>query len=169
MPRQKNKSSTAPHRLPDAAIQKKPRQKKESAMPKSALANVQKCKELGVESHLQANKTRANYAGHVRRGQEWLASHFDAPTCSMAESPDDPAFKAPLALLSLSPTLTIQENPDRDVYNDPVFKDAFSRIPNRCSDKALALFMSLKGFHENRGKATVEGIRAAFKKFWEQA
>jgi len=157
MTRQKNKSSKAPQ-LHDA-VQKKP-PKKESAIPKSALADVQKCKELGVKTHLQANKTRVNYAGHVRRGQEWLASHFDAPSCSMNEG-------GPL-VLALSPS-AIREDPDRDVYDDPVFKDAFGRIPNRCSDKALALFMSLKGFHENRGKATIEGIRAAFKKFWDQA
>ncbi|KAG2104313.1 uncharacterized protein F5147DRAFT_638301 [Suillus discolor] len=30
-------------------------------------------------------------------------------------------------------------------------------------------FMSLKGFHENLSKNTVESIRAAFKKLWEQA
>ncbi|KIK32078.1 hypothetical protein CY34DRAFT_760908 [Suillus luteus UH-Slu-Lm8-n1] len=56
---------------------------------------------------------------------------------------------------------------DSDVYDDPAFKDAFDRIPNRCSDKALALYMSLKGFHENLSKTTVESIRSAFKKLWE--
>ncbi|KAG1767407.1 hypothetical protein EDD22DRAFT_819284 [Suillus occidentalis] len=53
---------------------------------------------------------------------------------------------------------------DNDVYDDSAFKDAFDRIPNRCSDKALALYMSLKGFHENLSKTTVESIHSAFKK-----
>jgi hypothetical protein len=56
---------------------------------------------------------------------------------------------------------------DNDVYDDGTFKDVFDRIPNRCSDKALALYMSLKGFHENLSKTTVESIRSAFKKLWE--
>ncbi|KAG2029121.1 hypothetical protein BDR03DRAFT_1018871 [Suillus americanus] len=53
------------------------------------------------------------------------------------------------------------------VYEDPAFKDAFKSVPNRCSDKALALYMSLKGFHKNLSKTTVESIRSAFKKMWE--
>ncbi|KAG1791700.1 uncharacterized protein HD556DRAFT_1309765 [Suillus plorans] len=121
-----------------------------------------KCKELGIETHLQANKMRSSYAGHVHRGHEWLASHFDAPSCSADEGdcsvPKEPSVQ-PVAL----------NNPDSNVYADPAFKDAFGCMPNRCLDKALALFMSLKGFHENLSKNTVKSIRAAFKKLWEQA
>ncbi|KAG1807767.1 hypothetical protein EV424DRAFT_1329376 [Suillus variegatus] len=150
-------------------IQKKPRRRKESAIPKSALADIQKCKELGIETHLQANKTRSSYAGHVRRGREWLASHFDAPSCS-ADEGDCSVPKEPLVQpVALSVPSFVRDNPDSDVYADPAFKDAFGCMPNRCSDKALALFMSLKGFHENLSKNTVESIRAAFKKLWEQA
>ncbi|KAG1907643.1 uncharacterized protein F5891DRAFT_939549 [Suillus fuscotomentosus] len=151
------------------AIQKKPRRRKESAIPKSALADIQKCKELGIETHLQANKTRSSYAGHVRRGREWLASHFDAPSCSTDEG-DCSVLKEPLVQpVALSVPSFVRDNPDSDVYADPAFKDVFGCTPNRCSDKALALFMSLKGFHENLSKNTVESIRAAFKKLWEQA
>ncbi|KAG2094653.1 uncharacterized protein F5147DRAFT_657126 [Suillus discolor] len=50
------------------------------------------------------------------------------------------------------------------MYEDIAFKDAFESIPNRCSDKVLALYMSLKGFHKNLSKTTVESIRSAFKK-----
>ncbi|KAG2131401.1 uncharacterized protein EDB93DRAFT_1108102 [Suillus bovinus] len=89
-------------------IQRKPRWRKELATPKSALSDIQKCKKLGIEMHLQANKMRSSYAGHVHWGR-------------------------------------------------------------KCSDKALALFMSQKGFHENLSKNTVESICAAFKKLWEQA
>ncbi|KAG1723917.1 uncharacterized protein EDB91DRAFT_1063111 [Suillus paluster] len=53
------------------------------------------------------------------------------------------------------------------MYEDPAFKDAFEDIPNRCSNKALALYMSLKGFHKNLSKTTIESIRSAFKKMWE--
>ncbi|KAG1723135.1 uncharacterized protein EDB91DRAFT_1087922 [Suillus paluster] len=40
--------------------------------------------------------------------------------------------------------------------------------PNQIAlTKALAHLMSLKGFHENLSKTTVESIRSAFKKLWE--
>ncbi|KAG1741594.1 hypothetical protein EDD22DRAFT_786691 [Suillus occidentalis] len=143
MVRLKKGSPKAPQ-LPDAA--QKTRRKKTTAHTKTALSDVQKCKQNGIETHLQATNTRNNYAGHVRRGREWLESHFD----------------------HLESEFTVGDNVnDSDVYNDPAFKDAFSHIPNRCSDKALALFMSLKGFHQNLSKTTVESIRSAFKKMWE--
>ncbi|KAG1780203.1 hypothetical protein EV702DRAFT_1266678 [Suillus placidus] len=150
-------------------VQKKPRRRKESAAPKSALADIQKCKELGIETHLQANKTRSSYAGHVRRGREWLASHFDAPSCSANEGDSSVPKEPSVQPVAPSVPSRVGDNPDSDVYADPAFKDAFGCMPNRCSDKALALFMSLKGFHENLSKNTVESIRAAFKKLWEQA
>ncbi|KAF9224643.1 hypothetical protein BS17DRAFT_880019 [Gyrodon lividus] len=52
---------------------------------------------------------------------------------------------------------------ESDPYQDPEFPHAFNRTPNKCSDKALALFLMYKGFHQNLGKGTVEGIWAAFK------
>ncbi|KAG1893884.1 uncharacterized protein F5891DRAFT_1256816 [Suillus fuscotomentosus] len=144
-------------------IQKKPRRRKESAILKSALADIQKCKELGIEMHLQANKTRSSYADHVRRGCEWLASHFDAPSCS-ADKWDCSVPKDPLVQpVALSVPSFVRDNPDSDVYADPAFKDVFGCMPNRCSDKVLALFMSLKGFHKNLSKNMVESIRTAFK------
>jgi hypothetical protein len=148
---QLKKGSLKSPQLSNAIQKPKAGQKKVSAALKTrtALADVQRCKEHGIEIHLQAKNTRTNYAGHVRRGQEWLASHFDKPSKNTSKDSDPPD--------------------DNDVYDDPAFKGAFSHIPNRCSDKALALYMSLKGFHENLSKTTVESIRAAFKKLWERS
>ncbi|KAG2133337.1 hypothetical protein DEU56DRAFT_738972 [Suillus clintonianus] len=160
--RLKKDSAKAPQ-LPDAA-QKKAGQKTRSAAAKTALEDVQKCKEHGIKTHLQANNTRTNYAGHVRRGREWLASHFETPSCSaVSETWRGDTSENSLVLLPA----TAEIHADNDVYEDPAFKYAFESIPNRCSDKALALFMSLKGFHENLSKTTVESIRLAFKKLWE--
>ncbi|KAG1888119.1 hypothetical protein F4604DRAFT_1674537 [Suillus subluteus] len=139
--------------------------KKGSATPKAALADVQKCKDLGIETRLQANNTRANYAGHVRRGQQWLASYFKTPAISESERGDIASDNLLIPMPS-SPA-SFDMHSDNDVHDDPAFKDAFDRIPNRCSHKALALFMSLKGFHENLSKTTVESIRSAFKKMWD--
>jgi hypothetical protein len=58
-------------------------------------------------------------------------------------------------------------NADNDLYEDPAFKDAFKSVPNRCSNKVLMLYMSLKGFHKNLSKTMVESIHLAFKKMWE--
>ncbi|KAG2140603.1 hypothetical protein DEU56DRAFT_734911 [Suillus clintonianus] len=150
---------------PPNVAPKKAGRKKGSAVPKTALADVQKCKQHGIDTHLQANNTRTNYAGHVRRGREWLASHFDNLSRS-ATSTDNVSKDSP-ALSMLPLPAGVATDADDDIYDDPAFKDVFDSIPNGCSDKALALFMSLKGFHENLSKTTVESIRSAFKKLWE--
>lgn len=149
---------------PPNVAPKKAGRKKGSAVPKTALADVQKCKQHRIDTHLQANNTRTNYAGHVQCGREWLASHFDnlsrSATSTKNMSKDSPALMLPLPA-------GVATDADDNVYDDPAFKDTFDSIPNGCSDKALALFMSLKGFHENLSKTTVESIRLAFKKLWE--
>ncbi|KAG2351498.1 hypothetical protein BDR07DRAFT_1501225 [Suillus spraguei] len=154
------KDSAETKQLSDT-IHKKAGRKKRSAVEKMGLADVQRYKEQGVKTHLQASNMRTNYAGHVHRGREWLASHFESSTVS--ETQGDEIIEH-----SLVPLVTTAEiHADNDVYEDPAFKDAFENIPNRCSDKALALYMSLKGFHENLSKTTIESICSAFKKMWE--
>jgi hypothetical protein len=102
-----------------------------------------------------------NYARHVHHGWEWLASHFESSTVSKTQIDDIPEG-------SLVPLLmTAEIHADNDVIEDLAFKDAFENIPNRCSDKALALYMSLKRFHKNLSKTTVKSIHSAFKKMWE--
>jgi hypothetical protein len=159
---QLKKNSTEAKQLPDATVHNKPvHRKKRLAVEKTALVDIQRCKEHGIKTHLQASNTRTNYAGHVHRGREWLASHFEGSTVSETQRDD-------IVHGSLVPLLTTDKiNADNDVYEDPAFKDAFKSVPNRCSDKALALYMSLKGFHENLSKTTVESIHSAFKKMWE--
>jgi hypothetical protein len=144
-------------------VPKKAGQKKESATLKTAPADVQKCKQYGIETHLQENNTRSNYARHICRGWKWLVSHFD--NLSKSAISKNTSKDSPTLMLSLPPSVAIDA--DNDVNDDPAFKDMFNRISNRCSDKALALFMSLKGFHENLSKMTVKSICLAFKKLWK--
>ncbi|KIN97880.1 hypothetical protein M404DRAFT_100511, partial [Pisolithus tinctorius Marx 270] len=56
-----------------------------------------------------------------------------------------------------------------EIYSDPNFKSAFERVPNRCSDKALALYLSWRGFQENSSQSTIDGVRAGFKMLWDEA
>ncbi|KAL4065526.1 hypothetical protein V8B97DRAFT_2025782 [Scleroderma yunnanense] len=79
------------------------------------------------------------YDGHVGQGHKWLQSHTSSS--------------------SSIPTSIVE-----DIYNDPGFKDVFEKVPNHCSDKALALYLSWRGFHENQSQSTVEGVHVAFKK-----
>lgn len=157
-----NKCSTKTPQSP-SQIRKKAKRNKGSATPKAALADVQKCKDLGIETHLQANNTRANYAGHVRRGREWLAGYFKTTAINESEGGDITSEDSPVPM----PSLPASFDSDNDAHDDPAFEYAFEQVPNRCSAKALALFMSLKGFHENLSKTTVESIRSAFKKLWD--
>ncbi|KAG2054410.1 hypothetical protein BDR06DRAFT_971622 [Suillus hirtellus] len=137
------------------------KRKKRSAAEKTALADVQRCKEHGIKTHLQASNMRMNYAWHIHHGWEWLASHFESSTIS--ETQRDDIFQGSLVLLLTTTEITA----DNDMYEDLAFKDAFENIPNKCSDKALTLYMSLKVFHENLSKTTVKSICSAFKKMWE--
>ncbi|KIK12507.1 hypothetical protein PISMIDRAFT_77639, partial [Pisolithus microcarpus 441] len=56
-----------------------------------------------------------------------------------------------------------------EVYGDPDFKNAFERMPNQCSDKGLALYLSWRGFQENCSQSTIDGIQVAFKLLWDKA
>jgi len=109
--------------------------------------------EAGKQKYQRAENTSKAYAGHVARGQKWLASHF------ASETHDDAPGRQP----------SQATNGGEEVYKDPAFRDAFASVLNRCSDKALSLYLSWKGFQEGRGQSTVEGIRAAFKSYWDDA
>ena len=113
------------------------------------LKAISQLKESGKEAHLRVKKTRKCYAGHVKRGQEWLAKHFHATM--------DPNELS-------APEVTATEE---DLYEDPIFPAMFDCIPNKTSNKALALFLTYKGFHQNLSQETVEGIHAAFKILWD--
>ncbi|KAN0075252.1 hypothetical protein V8E55_011275 [Tylopilus felleus] len=113
------------------------------------LKAISQLKESGKEAHLRVKKTRKCYAGHVKRGQEWLAKHFHATM--------DPNELS-------APEVTATEE---DLYEDPMFAAMFDYIPNKTSNKALALFLTYKGFHQNLSQGTVQGIHAAFKNLWD--
>ncbi|KAL4065136.1 hypothetical protein J3A83DRAFT_4190563 [Scleroderma citrinum] len=88
---------------------------------------VHQIKEAGKQTHLWVAKTRMTYARHVGQACKWLKGHF------LAEG--------------TQPSLSHVED-DSEIYGDPNFKDAFEHIPNWCSDKALALYLSWRGFQE---------------------
>jgi len=94
--------------------------------------------------------------GHVKHGREWLAEFFDGTT---------PSTDLPW----LSPEQAPVGQDDADPYMDLAFAHAFDPVPSKYSDRALALFLTYKGFYQGLGRNTVEGIRAGFKDMWEQA
>ena len=125
---------------------KAPSRRKRVPSPERSLKVIEQLREAGKEAHLKARNTKKCYTGHVKRGREWLAGHFPA-NGSTHSIPKDAS--------------------NEDIYGDPSFQAAFNHIPNHCSDKALSLFLTFKGFHQNLGKGTVKGIRAAFKDLWD--
>ena len=127
-------------------------QKHRKRPPVQSLKFVEKLKETGKEAHLKATNTRKCYAGHVKRGREWLAEYFK----------DEKSSKE---LPWLTPTHVSSEE---DPYANPAFAYAFGRVPNEFSDGALSLFLTYKGFHQNLGRNSIEGIRAAFKDLWDK-
>ena len=67
----------------------------------------------------------------------------------------------------LSPKQALVSPDSQDPYADPAFAGAFNSVPNMFSDKALALFLTYKGFHQDLRRTTVEGIQATFKDTWD--
>ena len=135
---------TAPSGSPD-----KPRKKWKTpaARDLSTLQAAHKAKEVGKQTHLRAPRTRETYGRHVHQAHAWLQSHYAADHVLSTASPDE----------------------ETAIYRDPGFKDAFERCPNHCSDQALSIYLSCRGFEENCSQSTVDGIRAAFKMHWEEA
>ncbi|KAF9245361.1 hypothetical protein BU15DRAFT_41214 [Melanogaster broomeanus] len=123
---------------------------------RKSLKVVDQLKKAGKEAHLKAKRTKSAYEGHIRRGCEWLAGYYLTTDTDIDPDLEDDAFPTP------------KHSSEDDPYTDPAFRDAFCRTPNKCSDKALALFMTYKGFHEDLGQSTVEAIQSAFKDMWEK-
>ncbi|KAG0705255.1 hypothetical protein DFH29DRAFT_997044 [Suillus ampliporus] len=154
MARAKPKSQKGP--TPHIA-EASPKKRRKGAEPtgSTTLPAINKVKERAKQQHKHAKKTRENYNGYVERGQTWLRAHFSAAmdTKATREASVD------------SETVSISA----DAYEDPKFRDALERVPNQHSDKALALLISFKCFHENCGQSTCNRTYSAFKKFWEES
>ncbi|KAG0691470.1 hypothetical protein DFH29DRAFT_884343, partial [Suillus ampliporus] len=133
-----------------------PKKRRKGAEPtgSTTLLAIDKVKERAKQQHTNTRRRHGrNYNGYVERGQMWLRAHFSA-TMDM---------KATREASVDSETVSISAN----AYKDPKFRDALERVPNQHSDKALALLISFKCFHENCGQSTCNRTYSAFKKFWE--
>ncbi|KAI5982051.1 hypothetical protein EDD15DRAFT_2181820 [Pisolithus albus] len=129
---------------------KKPKRRAGASTAKEqpSLHVVHQIKEAGKQTHLRAAKTRETYSRHVRQARSWLQGHFP---------------------LEGAPQILAHTEHESEIYSDPGFKNAFERVPNQCSDKALALYLSWRGFQENCSQSTVDGVRAAFKMLWDES
>ncbi|KAI6004797.1 hypothetical protein EDD15DRAFT_2191570 [Pisolithus albus] len=119
-----------------------------TAKEQPSLHVVHQIKEAGKQTHLRAAKTRETYSRHVHQARLWLQGHFP---------------------LEGAPQILAHTEHESEIYSDPGFKNAFERVPNQCSDKALALYLSWRGFQENCSQSTVDGVRAAFKMLWDES
>ena len=139
--------------VPGGSPEKKRRKRRMSTETgTSTLHAALQAKEDGKKAHLHARKTMLNYSGHVCQACEWLQHSLEGN------------------LTAEGTTLTGTDCPStEEFYNDPLSKDAFERIPNKCSNEALSLYLAWRGFREQVSQSTVEGIRAALKWHWDRA
>ncbi|KAG2353059.1 hypothetical protein BDR07DRAFT_1383578 [Suillus spraguei] len=135
-----------------------PKKRRKGAVPtgSTTLLAINKVKERAKQQHKHAKKMCENYNGYVEHGQMWLKAHFSAADMKAATGSRGPHIDLEATSIST------------DAYDDPTFRDALERIPNQHSDKALALLISFKCFHENCGQSTCDRTYSAFKKFWEE-
>ena len=139
------KTSTPKHPQPPESSKKA--QRKRLLLAESSLKVIQQLKESGKETHLKVRNIQKCYTRHIKCGRNWLASHFPAEDEQLSVSKGD--------------------GPKDNEYSDLTFHTAFDHILNYCFDKALSLFLTFKGFYQNLGRGTVEGIHAAFKDLWD--
>ncbi|KAG0694080.1 hypothetical protein DFH29DRAFT_1006668 [Suillus ampliporus] len=151
MTRAKGKVSKAKAPVPIAEASPKKRRKGAQPAESTTLPAINKIKEQAKHQHKHAQATRKSYDGYVMRGQQWLKTHFNSGSTRQQDGE----------------SLVVAE--DSDAYEDPTFREALERIPNLYSDKALALLISYKCFHEDCGVSTCDGLSAAFKKLWEES
>jgi hypothetical protein len=144
-------------KLPQPPESPKKVHKKRPPSSWKSLKVIEQLKEAGKEAHLKARNTKKCYKGHVQRGREWLAQHFSKSSVNGSEDSEQ------------QPTPDSDDLDEKDPYADPIFPHAFDCSPNRRSDRALALFLTYKGFHQSLSKGTIEGVRAAFKDLWDNA
>jgi hypothetical protein len=157
MTRTKGKVSKAIKPVAEAS----PRKRRKGAQPvesNTTLPAINWIKEQAKYKHKHAQATRKSYDGYVARGQTWLKTHFSNPpdtgsgTTKGRDSESSESFMVAVG----------------DAYEDPAFGEALEKTPNKHLDKALALLISYKCFHEDCGMSTCECLSAAFKKLWEE-
>ena len=122
----------------------------------ATLAEVNSIKARSKQEHGRAANTMKKYGENVRRARAWLCEYLQPAggVDSLREGISDDVGVA---------------TPDDSIYEDPEFGNALDDIPNKYSDKALALYLSYKIFHQNRGQQTCDGAYSAFKHLWTHA
>ncbi|KAI6155955.1 hypothetical protein BKA82DRAFT_4011339 [Pisolithus tinctorius] len=136
--------------LPSSPDKRKRRVKASVPKEQPSLHTIHQIKEASKQTHLWAAKTRATYTRHVHQVQSCLQSHFPAEG------------------MQLPPSLSHIGSGDlsSEVYGDPDFKNVFKCMPNQCSDKALALYLSWKGFQEDCSQKTPKSDGGTFHEAW---
>lgn len=140
-----NESSKSTPRAQTAATTKRPKKSSSKGASNTTLQTIRSLQTQGKEDHGKAAATSKKYNEYTQRGRIWLKDH------------------------SRSVPLAEEDSEEESIYDDPEFRNAFNDKPNKYSDKALALYISFKIFHENLGQGTCDGIYSAFKLLWRNA
>ncbi|KDR71666.1 hypothetical protein GALMADRAFT_75054 [Galerina marginata CBS 339.88] len=119
----------------------------------------------GIEKHGQAENTNNNYAGHIRRGREFLESfateQAEAETLWNAgrNSRNDPTAEGDCEI-----PLYYEDDDEMG----PEFRTAFTGPPVKCTPMAIATFLAHKCMVEECGKSTASQIHASFLKHYDR-
>jgi hypothetical protein len=100
---------------------------------------------LTTDEWYRSARTNKAYAGYVKGGKQFLASWAEG------ESLDVPSM----------------EHPSKDPEDRLSFAGAFDSISSR-TPTALRLLLAYKCDHEGKGFSTAEGLRSAFKSYFER-
>ncbi|KAK7433686.1 hypothetical protein VKT23_020633 [Stygiomarasmius scandens] len=116
--------------------------KRHSDLRKEILENVKK--------HGKSEKTHKLYAGHVKRGKEWVKEY------AAKQREVEEAWKAQ------GTGVQIETDSETSAELDPAFGTCLDGAPLECTPEAIAMFMHEKCFAKGCGRSTVDQIHAAF-------
>ncbi len=120
-----------------------------ASVPVVSLDELRQSKKNGIQTHKHARSTRTKYGGELTRMRKWAGAYTTGAAGTVSDTS---------ARLSGSGAVTV----------DPEFASAFSGSPKACSADALAMYLTFKCLHQERGQSTAEGARSAIKKYWEE-
>ncbi len=162
MPRVTSKTSSTPAtrgglRTPSASPRKLPRNGSRSleddTVPVApSAAQLLNQSQQTTEEWYKAVRTKKGYAGYVKGGKVWLQEQWSKPTLDVSGS---------------NSSESIPELDDEEIELHSQLEKAFDSISEHTAT-ALRIFTTYKCDHKGLGFSTAEGIRSAFKDYFER-
>ena len=123
---------------------------------KPTLQEALQVQEEETQAHLRSAKTMVTYGGHIRRAHKWFGNYLQADMMVLGTTVlDDSDSPLPAEV--------------KEMHNDPEFRKALERPPNKWSSVVARLYLSWMVFKDNLSLSSAQGARAALMMYWDES